>query len=300
MQKKTNFEIISFYKFIVLKNLIKYQIILKKFLIDNKLKGTIILSPEGINGTISGTSGFVPEFSNFIFSVFDFNQFDSNNLSQSNFLPFERPKVKIKKEVVPLDKKILERKGRHISPREWNDFVKKDDVLLIDIRKPFEYEIGTFIGAKNPNVSNFREFKGYFDNLITKNNKKLAIFCTGGIRCEKASEYLSEKGIDDVYQLDGGILNYINNIPEEDSLWKGECFVFDKRVAVKHGSKPGSYSMCYGCRMPINNNDKKSPKYEQGISCHHCFDKLTIDKKKRFAMREYNKNMESDNGEQGT
>ncbi len=300
MQKKTNYEIISFYKFIVLKNLIKYQIILKKFLIDNKLKGTIILSPEGINGTISGTSGFVSEFTNFIFSVFDFNQFDSNNLSKSNFSPFERPKVKIKKEVVPLDKKILERKGKHISPLEWNDFVKKDDVLLIDIRKPFEHEIGTFIGAKNPNVSNFREFKGFFDNLITKNNKKLAIFCTGGIRCEKASEYLSEKGIDDVYQLDGGILNYINNIPEEDSLWKGECFVFDKRVAVKHGSKPGSYTMCYGCRMPINNNDKKSAKYEQGISCHHCFDKLTIDKKKRFAMREYNKNMERANDEQGT
>ena len=300
MQKEISFEIISFYKFIVLENLNKYQIVLKKFLIDNRLKGTIILSPEGINGTVSGTYGFAREFSNFIFSVFDFDKFDSNNLSKTNSSPFDRPKVKIKKEVVPIEKKILDRKGKHISPLEWNDFIKKDDVLLIDIRKPFECEIGSFDGAKNPNVNNFREFKGYFDNLIKKNNKKLAIFCTGGIRCEKASEYLSEKGVNEVYQLEGGILNYINNVAEDLSLWKGECFVFDKRVAVKHGSKPGSYSVCYGCRMPINNNDKKSAKYEQGISCHHCFDKLTIDKKKRFAMREYNKNKENNNDKKGS
>ncbi len=162
-------------------------------------------------------------------------------------------------------------------------------MTVIDIRKPFENKIGSFEGAINPNVNNFREFKGYFDEFIKKNNKKLAIFCTGGIRCEKASEYLKEKGVEEVYQLQGGILNYINNIPEKESLWKGECYVFDKRVAVKHKSDPGSYTMCYGCRMPINHKDKLSKKFIEGIACPYCYDKSTDEQKKRFAMRQFNK-----------
>ena len=204
-------------------------------------------------------------------------------------MPFERPKVKIKKEVVPIEKKIITRKGKHIFPQDWNKFIHKDDVVVIDIRKPFEHKIGTFDGAINPNVNNFREFQGYFDKFIKKNKKKLAIFCTGGIRCEKASDYLKDKGVEEVYQLQGGILNYINNIPEEKSLWKGECYVFDKRVAVKHKSNPGSYSMCYGCRMPINNNDKQSEQFIEGIPCPYCYDKSSEEQKKRFAMRQFNK-----------
>ena len=144
---------------------------------------------------------------------------------------------------------VLEREGKHVSPEDWNEFIKNEDVALIDIRKPFEHHIGSFQGAINPNINSFREFKGYFDNLIKENNKKLAIFCTGGIRCEKASEYLKEKGFEEVYQLKGGILNYINSVEEKNSLWNGECFVFDKRVSVKHKSIQGSYTICYACRM---------------------------------------------------
>jgi len=289
MPEEEKFEIISFYKFVHLNNLEKFQLIIKKYLIDNRLKGTIILSPEGINGTISGKYGFINEFNNFIYNIFSFNDFDVSNISETNSIPFERPKVKIKKEVVPIEKKIITRKGKHIFPQDWNKFIQKDDVVVIDIRKPFEHKIGTFDGAINPNVNNFREFQGYFDKFIKKNKKKLAIFCTGGIRCEKASDYLKDKGVEEVYQLQGGILNYINNIPEEKSLWKGECYVFDKRVAVKHKSNPGSYSMCYGCRMPINNNDKQSEQFIEGIACPYCYDKSSEEQKKRFAMRQFNK-----------
>ncbi len=289
MPEEEKFEIISFYKFVHLNNLEKFQLIIKKYLIDNRLKGTIILSPEGINGTISGKYGFINEFNNFIYNIFSFNDFDVSNISETNSIPFERPKVKIKKEVVPIEKKIITRKGKHIFPQDWNKFIQKDDVVVIDIRKPFEHKIGTFDGAINPNVNNFREFQGYFDKFIKKNKKKLAIFCTGGIRCEKASDYLKDKGVEEVYQLQGGILNYINNIPEEKSLWKGECYVFDKRVAVKHKSNPGSYSMCYGCRMPINNNDKQSEQFIEGIACPYCYDKSSAEQKKRFAMRQFNK-----------
>ncbi len=289
MPEEEKFEIISFYKFVHLNNLEKSQLIIKKYLIDNLLKGTVILSPEGINGTISGKYGFINEFNNFIYNIFSFNDFDVSNISETNSIPFERPKVKIKKEVVPIEKKIITRKGKHIFPQDWNKFIQKDDVVVIDIRKPFEHKIGTFDGAINPNVNNFREFQGYFDKFIKKNKKKLAIFCTGGIRCEKASDYLKDKGVEEVYQLQGGILNYINNIPEEKSLWKGECYVFDKRVAVKHKSNPGSYSMCYGCRMPINNNDKQSEQFIEGIACPYCYDKSSEEQKKRFAMRQFNK-----------
>ena len=289
MPEEEKFEIISFYKFVHLNNLEKSQLIIKKYLIDNRLKGTVILSPEGINGTISGKYGFINEFNNFIYNIFSFNDFDVSNISETNSIPFERPKVKIKKEVVPIEKKIITRKGKHIFPQDWNKFIQKDDVVVIDIRKPFEHKIGTFDGAINPNVNNFREFQGYFDKFIKKNKKKLAIFCTGGIRCEKASDYLKDKGVEEVYQLQGGILNYINNIPEEKSLWKGECYVFDKRVAVKHKSNPGSYSMCYGCRMPINNNDKQSEQFIEGIACPYCYDKSSEEQKKRFAMRQFNK-----------
>ena len=292
MQKEKKFDIVSFYKFIILDDLEKHQLAIKKFLIDRDLKGTLILSPEGLNGTVSGVEGFVKEFNQFLFKNFSFDSYDSINLSSSSNIPFDRPTVKIKKEVVPIEKNILERGGKHINPEDWNEFIKNEDIALIDIRKPFEHEIGSFQGAINPNVNSFREFKNYFDNLIKKNNKKLAIFCTGGIRCEKASEYLKEKGLDEVYQLKGGILNYINSVEEKNSLWKGECFVFDKRVSVKHKSIQGSYSVCYACRMPINDEDKKSPNYKQGVNCPRCFNKVTPDQKKRFAMREFNKNRE--------
>ena len=287
--QKEKFDIVSFYKFCPITVNEDLRVKFKKNLIDCSLKGTIILSPEGINGTISGLSGFFLSFESFVKSTLKIDKFDITNSSSSNFIPFNKPKVKIKKEVVPIEIKTNERHGNHLTPREWDKFIIKDDVLLIDIRKNFEYEMGTFREAINPKVNSFREFKKYFsEDFVRKNNKKLAIFCTGGIRCEKAADHLKTLGVNEVYQLEGGIINYLNNTEEKKSNWDGECYVFDERVSVLHASKPGTYSMCYGCKIPVSNEDKKSDKYIEGVSCPRCHDKLTDDQKKRFAMRQFN------------
>ena len=288
MQKK-NYEIVSFYKFCPVRSVQDYRILFKKNLIDHSLTGTIILSPEGINGTIVGLPGFFKQFSNFVFNTLNIKNFDVTNLSKSSTIPFKKSKVKIKKEVVPIEKNTIARIGKHLSPKKWDNFIKEKDVMVIDIRKSFEYEMGTFNGAINPEVKSFREFKEYFSkDFVKKNNKKLAIFCTGGIRCEKASDHLASFGMNEVYQLEGGIINYLNNTKESETNWNGECYVFDQRVSVVHNSKQGTYSMCHGCRIPINNTEKKSKKYIEGVSCPKCFDKLTQSQKKRFAMRQYN------------
>jgi len=288
MQKK-EYDIISFYKFCPIETIEDLRIQFKKNLIDHSIKGTIILSPEGINGTIAGSNGFFKSFSNFVFKKLKIENFDVINASKTSFIPFNKPKVKIKKEVVPIEINTQSREGKHLSPEQWDEFISKEDVMVIDIRKPFEYEMGTFNKAINPNVNNFREFKNYFSkDFLRKNNKKFAIFCTGGIRCEKAADHLKSIGMDEVYQLEGGILNYLNNIKEENSQWNGECYVFDQRVSVKHQSIQGSYSTCHACRMPISQKDKDSKHFIEGVSCPKCFDKLTEDQKKRFAMRQFN------------
>lgn len=287
--QKEKFDIVSFYKLCPIIVNEDLRVKFKKNLIDCSLKGTIILSPEGINGTISGLSGFFSSFESFVKSTLKIDKFDITNSSSSNFIPFNKPKVKIKKEVVPIEIKTNERHGNHLTPREWDKFIIQDDVLLIDIRKNFEYEMGTFREAINPKVNSFREFKKYFsEDFVRKNNKKLAIFCTGGIRCEKAADHLKTLGVNEVYQLEGGIINYLNNTEEKKSNWDGECYVFDERVSVLYASKPGTYSMCYGCKIPVSNEDKKSDKYIEGVSCPKCHDKLTDDQKKRFAMRQFN------------
>ena len=172
----------------------------------------------------------------------------------------------------------------HLEPKEWNKLIKNKNTHIIDTRKPFEYKIGTFNKSVNPNVSNFRDFPKYLNKL--KNNKPVAMFCTGGIRCEKTSVYLKKKGFKNVYQLNGGILNYLKKINKKDSLWKGECFVFDNRISLKHGLEVGSYSICSGCRLPISNKDKRSKKFEEGVSCPNCHDSLTKTQKSRFRMRQ--------------
>ena len=283
------FKVFGFYKFIKIKFLKKNKDFLQKFLTSNNIRGTIIVAKEGLNGTISGRTKDIDKTTKKLKSLFSFKQFDNNNESKSKFQPFHKPKVKIKKEVVPIDKTIINREGNHIEPKKWNNFMQREDVIVIDIRKPFENKIGTFKSAINPNVNSFRQFQNYFDNLIKKNKKKIAIFCTGGVRCEKASAYLKDKGVDDVYQLQGGILNYINTIPEKKSSWNGECFVFDRRISIRHNSLPGSYSMCYACRMPVNKKEMSFKEYNEGISCHYCYNKLSVIQKKKFAMRQKNK-----------
>jgi len=281
------FKVFGFYKFIKIKSLKRNKDLLQKFLTSNNIRGTIIIAKEGLNGTISGGVKDIDKIIKKLKFLFSFKKFDNNNESKSKFQPFHKPKVKIKKEVVPMNL-TLNSKDRniktHLDPKEWNKLIKNKDTHIIDTRKPFEYKVGTFKKSVNPNINNFRDFPKYLNKL--KKNKPVAMFCTGGIRCEKTSVYLKKKGFKNIYQLNGGILNYLKKIKKSESLWKGECFVFDNRISLKHELKIGTYSMCSGCRMPISPKDKRSNKYEEGVSCPNCHDKLTETQKSRFRMRQ--------------
>jgi len=281
------FKVFGFYKFVKVKSLKKNKDFLQKFLISNHIRGTIIIAKEGLNGTISGSIKDIDKTIKKLKFLFSFKQFDSSNESKSKFQPFHKPKVKIKKEIVPMNLTINPKERNmksHLEPKDWNKLIKNKETHIIDTRKPFEYKVGTFKRSVNPNINNFRDFPKYLNKL--KKNKPVAMFCTGGIRCEKTSVYLKNKGFKNIYQLNGGILNYLNKIKKNESLWKGECFVFDNRISLKHGLKLGSYSMCSGCRMPISSKDKRSNKYEEGVSCPNCHDKLTETQKSRFRMRQ--------------
>lgn len=281
-------KLISFYKFVKILNPVDNKLIFKKFLIDNKLKGSIIFSLEGINGSIAGKQSNIELLSNFLKEKFLFDEFDNINESDVDFIPFKKAKIKIKKEVVPLNELFNDNKYKfqnRVEPEDWNKLILSNDVTVVDVRKSFESEIGTFEKAINPKINDFRKFPEYFEKLSSDKDKKIAMFCTGGIRCEKAASYLFKRGFKNVYQLKGGILNYLNKIPYKKSLWNGECFVFDERITVVNNSKIGNYLMCAGCRTPISKKDIQSPKYEKDVSCPKCFDKLTEKQKYRFRMR---------------
>ena len=279
------FYIFGFYKFKKIKEIKSNKKILNFFFIKNKIRGTIILSNEGINGTISGKKNNLNLGIKKIKKVFNFLNFDSENFSLNKFQPFHKCKVKIKKELVPMGININKRSlNGQINPKKWNKIISDENTTLIDARKPFEHKVGTFKNSINPNINNFREFPKFLKKL--NKNKPVAMFCTGGIRCEKASVFLEKRGFKNVYQLKGGILNYLKTIKKKDSLWKGECFVFDNRISVKHELTMGSFSMCSGCRKPISTKDKKSIKFEEGVSCPRCHDILTNIQKDRFRMRQ--------------
>ena len=281
------FTIFGFYKFQKINNLKKNQIKLNNLLLDKNINGSIIISKEGLNGSISGINKDIKTAIIQIKKCLNIKEFDSFNNSKSRFQPFHKPKVKIKKEVVPMDLKMtnrLKKKNSHIEPTKWNELIKNKKTLLLDARKPFEHKVGSFKKSVNPNISNFRDFPKYLKKL--KKDQPIAMFCTGGIRCEKASVFLERKGFKNIYQLKGGILNYLKKIKQKNSLWKGECFVFDNRISLKHGLAQGTYSICGGCREPISVKDKKSRKYEEGVTCPSCFSKLSKKQKSRFRMRQ--------------
>jgi len=281
------FTIFGFYKFHKINDLKKNQKILNNILINNNLRGLIIISKEGLNGSISGKNCDIKNSIIKLKNIFGLKNFDSISNSKSKFNPFHKPKVKIKKEVVPMNLKIhnrFDKKSSHIEPRKWNELINNKETFLLDVRKPFENRIGSFKKSVNPNINNFKDFPKYLKKL--KKNQSIAMFCTGGIRCEKASIYLKKRGFKKIYQLKGGILNYLKKIKPKNSLWKGECFVFDNRVSLKHGLVQGTYSICGGCRQPVSVKDKKSKKYEEGVTCPNCFNKLTKNQKSRFRMRQ--------------
>ena len=281
------FTISGFYKFKRINFLKKHKTYLENEISNTSIRGSIIISSEGINGSLAGNSKDIFKILKLLKKEFKFTEFDSSNISTSRFQPFHKAKVKVKKEVVPLGLKInsaSKKRNRYLSGKSWNKLIIKKETLLIDVRKPFEYSVGTFKNAMNPNIQNFRDFPKFLSKV--EKTKPVAMFCTGGIRCEKASIFLKKKGFKNVFQLKGGILNYLNKTKKKDSLWKGECFVFDNRVSLKHKLKQGTFSICGGCRKPISTKDKKSKKYEEGVSCERCYDTLSSLQKSRFRMRQ--------------
>ena len=277
---------IAFYHFVSLKNIEQLQPFIQSFCQKNNLKGTILLASEGINGTISSQDINIYEFLKFIKEDTFFNANFKNLEHKESWAtenPFYRMKVRLKKEIVALGVKGVsptKKVGKYVNPEDWNEIIQDPDTLVIDTRNNYEVDIGTFENAVNPETESFREFPSYVDNnLKNKKPKKVAMFCTGGIRCEKATSLMLEKGFKDVYHLKGGILKYLESIPKEESLWQGECFVFDQRVAVTHGLSEGQYDQCYACRHPLSPDELKSNEYIKGVSCPYCFNKLT-DKKK--------------------
>jgi len=263
----------------------KYLDILTK----HDIHGTLLLAREGINGTVAGTPGAITALHDFIRSDDRLKNIVTKE-SYSEERPFHRTKVRLKKEIVTMGAPDIDPRhivGTYVKPEDWNALILDPDVIVVDTRNDYEVGIGTFKGAINPETETFRQFPAYVtENLAGQKDKKVAMFCTGGIRCEKSTAYLKQQGFKDVYHLEGGILKYLAEIPEKDSLWQGECFVFDSRVSVKHDLVQGEYDQCYACRMPITEAEKQDNRYSQGVSCHHCYDSHDDKQKQRHLERE--------------
>lgn len=253
------------------------------------VKGTLLLAQEGINGTIAGSRSGIDQVLAHLRTDSRLADLEHKE-SFDDHIPFYRMKVKLKKEIVTMGVPGVdpnEGVGQYVAPRDWDALISDPEVLLIDTRNDYEVGIGTFRGAIDPHTTTFREFPGYvrehFDPQI---HKKVAMFCTGGIRCEKASAFMLKEGYDEVYHLQGGILKYLEQVPATQSSWQGECFVFDNRVSVDHALEKGQYDQCHGCRHPITEQDKQSTLYQVGVCCPGCYDKLSADQKLRFAERQ--------------
>jgi UPF0176 protein len=274
----------TLYKFVKLSNLTEKQEALLKQCEAAGVKGTLLLAEEGINGTIAGSQEAIATVLAFLRSDPQLADLEHKE-SVADRLPFDRMKVRLKREIVTLGVPHVDptqQVGTYVDPQDWNDLISDPDVLVIDTRNKYEVKIGTFQGAINPQTDSFPEFPDYVrQNLDPTRHKKIAMFCTGGIRCEKASSFLRSQGFPEVYHLKGGILKYLEQVPADQSLWQGECFVFDHRVAVRHSLELGSYEMCWACGNPISEADKQSAQYEEGISCPHCFDEMTEEKRAR-------------------
>lgn len=284
------FLVAALYKFVSLPDFEAMQEPLLTVCKDNDVFGTILLAHEGINGTIAGPSSGVHNILNWIRSDERIKDLEHKESFADGENPFNRMKVRLKKEIVTMGIPSVNPNdvvGTYVDPADWNELINDPDVVLIDTRNDYEVSIGTFKGAVDPKTVNFREFPEWVKSQEGLHNKpKVAMFCTGGIRCEKASSYMKGEGFEEVYHLKGGILKYLEKVPEQESLWEGECFVFDNRVSVGHGLKPGPYDLCHACRHPISDEDKQSNKYSQGISCPNCYDTMSDAQRHRFSERQ--------------
>ena len=282
-------QVVALYRFVRLDDYESMREPLLNFCLDRHVRGTLLLAHEGINGTVAGSDSAIDELLNYLRADDRLADLDCK-FSSHEERPFLRMKVKLKREIVTMGQENIDPNvcvGRYASPQEWNALIDDPDVLVIDTRNEYEVEIGTFAGAVNPQTNSFREFPDWVEqNLDPKKHKKVAMFCTGGIRCEKSTSLLVSRGFEDVWHLKGGILNYLEQTPEEDTRWEGECFVFDSRVAVNHQLEKGSYDQCFACRFPIDDDQKQSPHYLPGVSCPRCVNAHTEQQKGRFAERQ--------------
>jgi len=285
----TEVVVAALYKFVTLDDFHELREPLLDACLGAGVRGTLLLAHEGINGTIAGSRQGIDEVLAYLHADPRLADLEHKE-STDDHLPFYRMKVKLKKEIVTMGIEGIDPNlcvGTYVKPRDWNQLIDDPEVVLIDTRNDYEYGIGSFRGALDPHTTSFREFPEYVrSHLDPGKHKKIAMFCTGGIRCEKASAFMLGEGFEEVYHLQGGILKYLEEVPEQDSAWQGECFVFDNRVAVNHALEKGQYDQCYGCRHPITEQDKLSEKYQKGVCCPRCFDSLTADQLDRFAERQ--------------
>ena len=279
----------AMYKFVALEDFESLREPLHNVMQENGVRGTLLLAREGINGTVAGSRAGIDTLLKWLQSDPRLEDIVyKESLDDSN--PFHRTKVKLKKEIVTMGVEGIDPKrvvGTYVKPKEWNTLISDPEVVLVDTRNDYEVQVGTFKDAINPVTDTFREFPQYVkDNLDPEKNRKVAMFCTGGIRCEKSTAYLKEQGFDEVYHLEGGILKYLEEVPQEDSLWEGECFVFDNRVTVNHQLEKGSYDQCHACRLPLTAEQMKSDQYQAGVSCPSCYDSQSKAQRQRFEERQ--------------
>jgi UPF0176 protein len=290
--------IAAFYKFVTLDDYTDRRQPLLNICHHHQIKGTILLAAEGINATISGTRSSIDAILTYLKADPCFADLEHKE-SIAEKPPFDRLKVRLKQEIVTFGiptTNPTETVGTYVKPQDWNQLIADPDVIVIDTRNQYEVEIGTFKGAIDPHTDSFTQFPEYVaNNLNPEQHKQIALFCTGGIRCEKATSYLLNQGFETVYHLQGGILKYLEQVPATDSHWEGECFVFDDRVAITHGLAPGTYQLCWGCGNPISPADLSSPHYEPGICCDRCYQ--TITPEQRASRTERWRQLQQENGD---
>ena len=285
MQNSKKFFIVTFYKCFSFEKIQLLENLLKRQFKKLKIVGTVILTPEGINSTIASQNLISLKKGIALIEKYCGNLEIKNSISDKQ--PFKKLKIKSRQEIVPsgINLRIENHQGKYVDPEDWHDFISHNDVQTIDVRNEYEIEVGTFKNSISPNTKNFREFNKYIiDNKKLLKRKKIAIFCTGGVRCEKASAMFSKNGLENVFQLKGGILNYFEKSKNTDK-WEGECFVFDDRVTVKTNLESGNFHQCFACRRPLSNKDLLKPEYLKGVSCHKCIDEKTDEDRLRYKER---------------
>lgn len=294
------FVVCALYRFVTLEDYEALRQPLLDTLTGLNIKGTLLLAREGINGTVAGSREAIDAMLAWLQQDDRLKGIDFKE-SFDNEMPFYRTKVKLKKEIVTMGVEgidPLQVVGTYVKPKDWNQLISDPEVVLVDTRNDYEVAIGTFKGAIDPKTRTFREFPDYVKtHLDPQKHRKVAMFCTGGIRCEKSTAYLKEQGFDEVYHLEGGILKYLEEVPAAESLWEGECFVFDNRVTVDHQLQKGHYELCHACRRPLTEESKASEHYEPGISCGQCFDEFTDEQRRRFRQREQQMTLARERGE---